>query len=120
MIETHKAWSTEYILGLPICRMRQVLELITQDLHERAKFQTQVVEWATKNICSMFITQAESQKQAKQIQRLVEKMKLPLAGEEADLVDERSFEEIVEEGAKVDLSSQPSFEALEAAFANGI
>lgn len=87
-------------------------------MRDKAKFQVQLTEWMTKNISAMFVTMAETQKQARNIQKMVEKMKLPLADEEAELVDNRSFEEIVEQGARVDLSSQPSFEALEAALAD--
>lgn len=103
---------------MPICRVRQALELIQQDLRDRAKFQVQLVEWATKTISSMFATLAEDAKHAKAIEKVVKQIKLPLADEQADLIDDRSFEEIVEQGARVDLSSQPSFEALEVAFQN--
>ncbi len=118
MLETNKGWSTEYVMNLPLCRVRQIIELIIQDKRADMKFQTQVAEWQVKNISTMFTVAARENSQVKAILKAVKQMKLPLADEEADVIDERSFEEVVEQGAIVDIDSkeQPSFEALEIFF----
>lgn len=108
--------STEDVLNLPLCRVRQIIELIMQDRRNDYKFQAQLIEWQTKNISAMFTVAARDAKQAKAISKLVKNMKLPLADEEDEVVDKRDFEEVVEQGAKIDVESQPSFEALSIAF----
>jgi hypothetical protein len=115
-IESDKGWTTEYIMGLPLCRIRQLLELIAQDKREQMKFHAQLVEWQTRNIASMFTVAARDKKQAKSIEKAVKHMTLPLEDEEADVIDTRSAEQIMEQGALVDLESQPSFEALDTFF----
>lgn len=76
------------------------------------KFQAQLIEWQTRNIASMFTVAARDKKQAKSIEKAVKNMRIPLGDEESDIIDNRSFADIVEQGAKIDLSDQPSFEAL--------
>lgn len=80
------------------------------------KFQAQLVEWQTRTISAMFTVAAREQSQAREISKIVNKMRLPLADEEADVIDTRNYGEVVEDGARVDLENQPAFEALEAAF----
>ena len=64
----------------------------------------------------MMIGLAQDSKQAKQMSKLVQKMKLPLIDELDTVIDDRSIEEIHEQGAKIDLESQPGFEALNSFF----
>lgn len=103
---------------MPLCRFRQVIELITQEKREQMQFQAAIVEWQTKHIASMFSVAAREDKQVKAIIKAVRKMNLPLNDEEADIIDTRTPDEIVEQGAKIDFSDQPSFEALEGALNN--
>lgn len=92
-----------------------MIELITQRKMEEARFHTSVVEWQTKNLAAMFVGLAEDPQQAKQMSKMIDKMHLPLSDEADSIVDTRSYDEIHEKGALIDLDSQPSFEALSAA-----
>lgn len=89
-----------------------MLEVITQRKTEEARFIARVSEWSTKNISSMFIGLAEDKKQARAMNKMVEKMRFPLADEVNELVDDRPIEEVIEQGALVNLDNQPSFEAI--------
>ena len=89
-----------------------------QEKRDGLKFQAQLTEWQTKNLAMMFQVAAREDKQARAIVKVVKGMSLPLSDEEeeADIIDDRDYEtEVITAGAKVDLESQPSFEALEAA-----
>lgn len=79
---------------------------------EQVRLQARIAEWQARSISSMFVGLAESPKQAKQLAKMVEKMKLPLADEADEIVDTRSDEDIIDQGGKVDLENQPSFEML--------
>lgn len=76
------------------------------------RFTARVAEWSTKNIATMFVGLAKSPQQAKALSKSVDKMRLPLADEINELLDDRTIEEIHEQGARVNLDSQPSFESL--------
>lgn len=91
-----------------------MLEIISQRKTDAARFTAKIVEWQTVNLAQMMTGLAKDPKQAKSMEKYVNKMRLPLA-DETDVIDERSIEEIIEQGAQVDLSTQPSAEALEAA-----
>lgn len=71
------------------------------------KTHSSMIEWQTKNICSMFGVMAETPKAVKAIENAVKKMHLPLT-DEVEEKDNRAFSDVVEEGAKVDVSKQPT------------
>lgn len=95
-----------------MCRVRQIIEIIAQRKLEEHRFTAKIAEWSTKNISSILVGLSQSDKQAKALAKAVERMKLPMADEINVLADDRTIEEIHEQGARVDIESQPSFEAL--------
>lgn len=64
----------------------------------------------------MFISMSEDKKQARAIKKHVDAIHLPIAEEEKQETDNRTFEEIVEEGAKYNPDDLPDMGALEALF----
>lgn len=94
-----------------------MLEIISQRKTEAARFTAKVVEWQTVNLAQMMTGLARDPKTASNMEKHVKKMRLPLA-DETDVIDERTIEEVIEQGAKVDLDAQPSAEALEAALSH--
>lgn len=100
------------ILKLPICRVRQMLELIIQQRTEEFRAKAKIVEWQTRQIAISLSALARTKDQSKAFNNLINKMKLPLPDEE--VVDNRSMEEIIEQGALIDDSTLPSFDALAA------
>lgn len=73
-----------------------------------------MVEWHAQNVSVVLTGLAESNEASKGMSKIIKGMKLPVAEDEA--VDNRTIEEIMEQGAIVDLDKQPSFESLAGAF----
>lgn len=108
------------MLTLPLCRVRQMIELISQRKRAEFKVHARVVEWQTKNLGSLFVALAQDEKQGKALANMVKKMHLPIADDEEDspVVDDRPIEQVIEEGAKVDPSKLPSFGQMSAFLSN--
>jgi tRNA(Ile2) C34 agmatinyltransferase TiaS len=72
-----------------------------------------MVEWQTKHLANMLVGLAQDKEQSKAMAKMVEKMVLPLADE--DRTDTRPIEQVIEEGALIDIDKQPTFGQLSAA-----
>jgi activator of HSP90 ATPase len=93
-----------------------MIELIAQEKIEDLRLQARLLEWQTKHFGAFLMAVAQSNDQAKALQKMVSRLKLPIGDEVT--VDDRPIEQVIEEGALVDentLVEQPSFEQLSAA-----
>lgn len=91
------------------------MELIAQEKTEDFRLEARTLEWALRTVGTFFGSVAMSAEQAKGLNKLVKKVKLPLADE--DTTDTRPIEQVIEEGALVEnvTTEQPSYEQLTAA-----
>ena len=100
---------------MPICTVRQKVELIQQRQHANATFQAKLVEWETKMLGGLLTGLAQTQEAAKAMAKSIDKASLDLDGEESSKkIDTRTIEEIMEEGALIDDSRLMNFEDMEA------
>lgn len=89
------------------------MEVITQRKTEETRVTARMIEWQTKHLASMLVGLAQDEKQGKAMAKMAEKISLPLSDE--DRTDRRPIEQVIEEGALIDLDRQPNFGQLSAA-----
>lgn len=117
LIQSEYNWRDSEILEIPICRVRQMIEIIQQRKTEELRFNARIAEWQAKNIVVGLSALSEHKEQGKAFNSLLKKMRLPLADEEEPtIIDNRSVEEVIEQGAIVDMDKLPSAEQIFAAF----
>lgn len=109
LIKHEHGTSHKDLLDMPICLLRQTVELIRQRRTDEARLSMKIAEWQAKQIAGIIVnTSIDINEQGrKQLMRSVQDMKLETKEEVADLVPEDPDNPVdefdfIESGARID------------------
>lgn len=97
LVQSQYGWTDPVVLSLPLHRVLQMVEVIKQRQAQEMELQSKLVEWQTKNLATyVVLTSGITSRGKKKMLTSVHAMHINADDEP---VDERSIEEVVEQGA---------------------
>lgn len=110
-MQAEYGWDNEYVLELPVCRLRQILANIENRQKALRLHNTTIAEWQTKTLAQFIAASVGS----KDLQKDAAKLRLRMEDDEGNS-DDTPMEKFIEEGSQVAKNAPGSYEYLRRGF----
>lgn len=116
MIASEYGWRREEILDTPVCTIRQHLANISARLKAVRIHDHKIAEWQTRTISQFVAATVPADSGGKQLAAQASKIHLRMENDKGVADDDRSIEQIIEEGSVLAENRAGSYERLASGF----
>ena len=116
MIASEYGWKRDYILDTPICTIRQTIANISARQKATRTYDRKIAEWQTRTISQFVAATVPADSGGKQLAVQASKIHLRMEDGKGVADDDRSIEQVIEEGSVQAENRNGSYERLMSGF----